>query len=179
MSSMYWTLYTTANCPLCEQPTVRSLQSKFMAEVASCLNIYLLGEPVDELNGITATVDHRAHGNFMIGTCGDEDCAAKFIEYAFAVEEGKVTRIWPVLYIREDKETIRLTEGRWAGPVDAFLHAMRPIAAALVERGYKPEEMVLALDAPDWDRIYRRAISIPLDADRETRRLAVRNNSEE
>ena len=88
MCNAYWNLRVDVECPKGHRYS-DELQTHFMGEPGSCLNYYALGEPVEELQGVTVVLDGRIDA--FIGEC--KDCKA-FYDCGAEIIEGRVTRVW-------------------------------------------------------------------------------------
>ena len=88
MCTEYWNLRADVRCPVGHELS-GDLQTHFMGDGGSCLYHYDMGEPVQELEGITVTLDAR--NDSLIAEC--KVCPA-FYDFGAEIVEGRVMRVW-------------------------------------------------------------------------------------
>jgi hypothetical protein len=89
MCSAYWNLMAELPCPGCGDVRERELQTHFMGDAGSCVNYYRLGDEVEELRGVTVSLDGRID-DF---TAGCDSCKSHW-DVGGEIVDGKVVRVW-------------------------------------------------------------------------------------
>lgn len=89
MCTMYWNLNTKMRCPSCGKASLWNLQTHFMGDFGSCVNVYKLDENVAELEGITLVLDGKIDD--FIGDCPE---CGKFFDLGAKIVKGRVTKVW-------------------------------------------------------------------------------------
>ena len=112
MCSMYWTVKAEAPCPECGSRRMRELQTHWLGEIGSCLNVYALGEPVLELEGIRTAVIDGLGDRAFVDSC--EDCKA-FTHYGGRVEDESIVEVWPIKPRVLSEERTQLISSRMFG----------------------------------------------------------------
>ena len=97
MCSAYWNL-VSGDAPAFSMPcggTSDELQTHFMGEAGSCGNYYRVGEPVDELEGISVAHLPNDENDQLIGSCREHN-GKHFALFDAEIVEGRVVRVWPL-----------------------------------------------------------------------------------
>lgn len=90
MCTQHWNLRVSFSCPNCGAEH-SELQTHLMGDFGSCVNYYTLGEPVEELKGVSTVLDGQ--NDDFIGQC--TACKA-FIEFGAEIVAGAVHTVWPL-----------------------------------------------------------------------------------
>lgn len=89
MCSQYWTLNAKIKCPKCQKGNIWDLQTHFMGDVGSCVNVYELGEKVEELKGISVLLDGKVDD--FIGDCPK---CGEFFNLGANIVNGSVEKVF-------------------------------------------------------------------------------------
>jgi hypothetical protein len=85
------------DCPICDAHQVDGLQTHFMGDFGSCVNYYVIDQPVEELRGIHAAGLGEGMADDFVSVC--RNCRG-FVDWGARIENEAVVEVWPYRWTR-------------------------------------------------------------------------------